>query len=169
MPTSGPAWSVCLWGAAEVSKWSPAHSTPPQTEWSHSTALGPLAWGLHTHTYTHTQLSCHVKHSFVWPKSLGVKTFRTYISRDKSISHSLALQIHVAVGGSPWKTDSCHFPKMECTTFPFESVTTPSISFTVELHEFALKKTNNKQISCLYELDGRNITQNETRLLKYPI
>lgn len=29
---------------------------------------------------------------------------------------------------------------MEWTTIPFESVTTPSISFTEELHEFALKK-----------------------------
>lgn len=54
-PTSGLAWIACLCGAKEVSQWNPAHLTPLQTGWSHSTALGPVAWGLkHTHTYIHS-------------------------------------------------------------------------------------------------------------------
>lgn len=44
--TSGPAWSECPRGAAEVLKQGPAHLTPPQTGWSRSTVLGPLALDL---------------------------------------------------------------------------------------------------------------------------
>lgn len=54
LPTSGPAWIACLCEATEVSKQNPAHLTPLQTGWSHSTSLGPVAWGL-THTHKHTQ------------------------------------------------------------------------------------------------------------------
>lgn len=142
LPTSGLAWTACLCGAKEVSQWNPAHLTPLQTGWSHSTALGPVALGLkHTHTV--------MKITSGWVKS-GWK------------NHLLALQIHMAVGGFPWKIDSCHFPKMEYTTFPFASVTTPSISFTEELHEFALKKKRiKKKNKHIFRLKYR-ITENST-------
>lgn len=53
LPTSGLAWIACLCEAKEVSQWNPAHLTPLQTGWSHSTAPGPVAKGLkHTHTHT---------------------------------------------------------------------------------------------------------------------
>lgn len=53
-PTSGLAWSACLWVAAEASEWNPAHLTPLQTEWSRSTVLDPVAWGLkHKHTQSY--------------------------------------------------------------------------------------------------------------------
>lgn len=50
---------------------------------------------------------------------------------------------------------------MEWTTFPCESVTTPSISFTEELQEFALKKEKNKKKNNHIQINIQNrMTEN---------
>ena len=48
--------------------------------------------------------------------------------------------MHVADGGSPQKTASCHFPKSLWMTFPLLSVIVPSTSFTLEFQYLACER-----------------------------
>lgn len=62
------------------------------------------------------------------------------VSSKKKNPVLLALQMHVADGGVPQKTASCHFPKSLWMTLPLLSVMVPSTSFTLEFQYLACEK-----------------------------